>query len=151
MIPVRVITGAKLKKGNLSMHRFILALILSLVFITSAHAGIDKAINNMTEPIAVLIGQIVFFKILVFGAQLPVVVLWLVAGAVFFTFYMGFINLRGFKHAIQLVRGDYADPDSAGEVSHFQALAKAVSGTVCIGNIGGVAVAVTVGGAGATF
>ena len=133
------------------MHRFILPLLLSLLFITSAHAGIDEAINNMTKPIAVLIGQIVFFKIPIFGAQLPVVVLWLVAGAVFFTFYMGFVNLRGFKHAIQLVRGDYADPDSAGEVSHFQALATAVSGTVGIGNIGGVAVAVTVGGAGATF
>jgi len=64
---------------------------------------------------------------------------------------MGFINLRGFKHAIELVRGDYADPNSHGEVSHFQALATAVSGTVGIGNIGGVAVAVTVGGPGATF
>ena len=77
--------------------------------------------------------------------------LWLVAGAVFFTFYLGFINIRGFKHAIELVRGDYANPNDAGEVSHFQALATAVSGTVGIGNIGGVAVAVTVGGPGATF
>ena len=114
-------------------------------------AGIDEAINSATAPIATLIGQIVFFKIPIFGAQLPVVVLWLVVGAVFFTFYMGFINLRGFKHAIQLVKGDYADPNSHGEVSHFQALATAVSGTVGIGNIGGVAVAVTVGGPGATF
>lgn len=120
--------------------------------ISSAQAaGIDETINAATAPIATLIGQIVFFKIPIFGAQLPVVVLWLVIGAVFFTFYMGFINLRGFKHAIQLVRGDYADPDSHGEVSHFQALATAVSGTVGIGNIGGVAVAVTVGGPGATF
>ena len=119
--------------------------------VPSAQAGIDEAINTATAPIATLIGQIVFFKIPIFGAQLPVVVLWLVVGAVFFTFYMGFINLRGFKHAIQLVRGDYADPNSHGEVSHFQALATAVSGTVGIGNIGGVAVAVTVGGPGATF
>jgi len=119
--------------------------------ISSAQAGIDEAINSATAPIASFIGQVVFFKIPIFGAQLPVVVLWLVVGAVFFTFYMGFINLRGFKHAIQLVRGDYADPNSHGEVSHFQALATAVSGTVGIGNIGGVAVAVTVGGPGATF
>ena len=98
-----------------------------------------------------LLNKIVFFKIPIFGADLPLVVLWLVAGAIFFTFYMGFINIRGFKHAIQLVRGDYSDPKSRGEVSHFQALATAVSGTVGIGNIGGVAVAVTVGGAGATF
>ena len=64
---------------------------------------------------------------------------------------MGFVNVWGFKHAIQLVRGDYANSNDSGEVSHFQALATAVSGTVSIGNIGGVAVAVTVGGPGATF
>jgi len=122
-----------------------------MISVSNAQAGIDDAINSATAPIATLIGKIVFFKIPVFGAQLPVVVLWLVVGAVFFTFYMGFINLRGFKHAIELVRGDYADPHSHGEVSHFQALATAVSGTVGIGNIGGVAVAVTVGGPGATF
>ena len=134
------------------MRRLISMLVLMAGSISSAQAtGIDAAINAATAPIATLIGQIVFFKIPIFGAQLPVVVLWLVVGAVFFTFYMGFINLRGFKHAIELVRGDYADPDSHGEVSHFQALATAVSGTVGIGNIGGVAVAVTVGGAGATF
>jgi AGCS family alanine or glycine:cation symporter len=116
-----------------------------------AEKGIDATINAITAPVAALVGQVVFFKIPVFGAQLPVVVLWLVIGAVFFTVYMGFINLRGFKHAIELVRGDYSDPNSSGEVSHFQALATAVSGTVGIGNIGGVAVAVTVGGPGATF
>jgi AGCS family alanine or glycine:cation symporter len=129
---------------------YILGVLLCSVT-TAQSAGIDEAINSATAPIATFIGQVVFFKIPIFGAQLPVVVLWLVVGAVFFTFYMGFINLRGFKHAIELVRGDYADPNSHGEVSHFQALATAVSGTVGIGNIGGVAVAVTVGGPGATF
>jgi AGCS family alanine or glycine:cation symporter len=122
-----------------------------MVASADAFAGIDEAINSATAPIAEWVGRVVFFKIPVFGAQLPVVVLWLVAGAVFFTVYMGFINVRGFKHAISLVKGDYADPSSSGEVSHFQALATAVSGTVGIGNIGGVAVAVTVGGPGATF
>jgi AGCS family alanine or glycine:cation symporter len=134
------------------MRRLFSMLALLAGSISSAQAaGIDETINTATAPIASFIGDIVFFKIPIFGAQLPVVVLWLVVGAVFFTFYMGFINLRGFKHAIQLVRGDYADPNSSGEVSHFQALATAVSGTVGIGNIGGVAVAVTVGGPGATF
>ncbi len=133
------------------MLRFISSLIALVLLCLPAQAGIDESINNVTAPIATLIGQIVFFKITVFGAGLPIVVLWLVVGAVFFTFYMGFVNLRGFKHAIQLVRGDYSDPNSAGEVSHFQALATAVSGTVGIGNIGGVAIAVTIGGAGATF
>ncbi len=133
------------------MSRIASFFTLFFVSFSSAYAGIDETINSATAPIATLIGKIVFFKIPVFGAQLPVVVLWLVVGAVFFTIYMGFINIKGFKHAIELVRGDYTNPNSHGEVSHFQALATAVSGTVGIGNIGGVAVAVTVGGAGATF
>ncbi len=133
------------------MHKILLAVWLLLCLTVPAFAGFDETFNEMTAPIASAVSSFVFFKIPVFGAQLPLVVLWLVAGAVFFTFYMSFVNIRGFKHAIQLVRGDYADPDSPGEVSHFQALATAVSGTVGIGNIGGVAVAVTVGGAGATF
>ncbi len=133
------------------MKKLLLAFGLLFIPFSNVYAGIDESINNATAPIAEFIGKVVFFKIPVFGAQLPLVVLWLVAGAVFFTFYMRFINIRGFKHAIQLVRGDYSDPKSHGEVSHFQALATAVSGTVGIGNIGGVAVAVTVGGAGATF
>ncbi len=134
------------------MKRIIMGLVTFLVLTDAAlAAGFDETINNATAPIAALIGQIVFFKLPIFGANLPVVVLWLVVGAVFFTFKMGFINLTGFKHAIELVRGDWSDPKGSGEVSHFQALATAVSGTVGIGNIGGVAVAVTVGGAGATF
>jgi len=133
------------------MIRFLLLILPVAFFVTPAFAGIDETINGITAPIAIWVGSVVFFKIPVFGAQLPLFVLWLIAGAIFFTFYMRFINLRGFRHAIELVRGDYADPKSVGEVSHFQALATAVSGTVGIGNIGGVAVAVTVGGAGATF
>ncbi len=133
------------------MYRIMLFLVLTMGHVSNVFAGIDEVINAATAPIATLIGNLVFFKISIFGAELPVVVLWLVSGAVFFTVYMKFINIRGFKHAIELVRGDYSNPDSHGEVSHFQALATAVSGTVGIGNIGGVAVAVTVGGAGATF
>ena len=113
--------------------------------------GFDGWVNKYTAPFAAAFSAVVFYKITVFGANLPVVVLWLVIGGVFFTIYTRFIGLRAFRHAIQLVRGDYSDPNSHGEVSHFQALATAVSGTVGIGNIGGVAVAVTVGGPGATF
>jgi len=133
------------------MQRLFLFLSLLVLPVSASYAGIDETINAATAPFAEIIKQIVFFKIPIFGTELPMVVLWLVAGAVFFTFYMGFINIRGFKHAIELVRGKYSDPESKGEVSHFQALSTAISGTVGIGNIGGVAVAVTVGGAGATF
>ena len=83
--------------------------------------------------------------------SLPFIVLWLVFGAIFFTFRMNFINIKGFRHAISLVRGDYSDPNHKGEVSHFQALTTALSGTVGLGNIAGVAIAISLGGAGATF
>ena len=82
---------------------------------------------------------------------IPFIVIWLVLGAVFFTIRMGFINFRGFRHALDLARGKYDDPDAPGQVTHFQALATAVSGTVGLGNIAGVAVAISLGGAGATF
>ena len=83
--------------------------------------------------------------------NIPFIVVWLSIGALFFTIRMGFINIRGFKHAINLARGKYDDPNAPGQVTHFQALATAVSGTVGLGNIAGVAVAISLGGAGATF
>ncbi len=85
------------------------------------------------------------------GTAFPWIVLWLVVAATIFTLYYGFIQFRAFGHAIALVRGDYSDPNDAGEVSHFQALTAALSGTVGLGNIAGVAVAVSIGGPGATF
>mgnify|MGYP001422414333 CR=1 FL=1 len=81
--------------------------------------------------------------------SLPAVVVWLVLGAVFFTFRMVFINLRGFSHAIAVTAGQYDSEEDEGEVSHFQALSSALSATVGLGNIAGVAVAVAVGGPGA--
>ncbi|MFO7563479.1 MAG: alanine/glycine:cation symporter family protein [Enhygromyxa sp.] len=81
----------------------------------------------------------------------PIIVLWLLLGAVFFTLRMGFINLRAFGHAILVTRGVYDNPDDEGEVSHFQALASALSATVGLGNIAGVALAVAMGGPGAIF
>ncbi|MFU1476477.1 alanine/glycine:cation symporter family protein [Roseovarius sp. C7] len=85
------------------------------------------------------------------GTSFPWIVAWLVVAATVFTIYFGVIQFRAFPHSIALVRGDYSDPDDAGEVSHFQALATALSGTVGLGNIAGVAVAVGIGGPGATF
>ncbi len=82
---------------------------------------------------------------------IPFIVVWLIAGAAFFTVRMGFINIRGFKHSLQLARGKYDDPDAPGRITHFQALTTAVSATVGLGNIAGVAIAISLGGAGATF
>ncbi len=85
------------------------------------------------------------------GVRLPFIVLWLVAGAIFFTLRFRFVNLRAFKHALLVTAGRYDDPDDPGEVSHFQALSSALSATVGLGNIAGVAVAVGMGGPGAVF
>jgi len=94
-------------------------------------------------------------KITAVQPGIPIVVLWLVMGAIFFTLRMGFINVRGFKHAILVTAGKFDSHDEAshgeGEVSHFQALTAALSATVGLGNIAGVAIAVAVGGPGATF
>lgn len=85
------------------------------------------------------------------SSPIPLVVVWLMVGAIFFTIYMRFINFRGFKHAIDIIRGKYDDPTDKGEVSHFQALTTALSATVGLGNIASVAIAIVVGGPGATF
>lgn len=82
---------------------------------------------------------------------IPFVVVWLIIGALGFTIYLKFINLRGFRHSIDLIKGKYDNPDHQGDVSHFQALATALSATVGLGNIAGVAIAISVGGPGATF
>lgn len=99
-------------------------------------------------------GAILFFDFgtkSLLGTSVPFVVIWLLCGGVFLTLKMGFINIRGFKHGLDLVRGKYDEPGKPGEVSHFQALASALSGTVGLGNIAGVAVAIGMGGPGATF
>ncbi|TWU38739.1 Amino-acid carrier protein AlsT [Novipirellula aureliae] len=83
--------------------------------------------------------------------SIPFVVVWLLAGGVFLTIRMGFINFRAFRHAIDLARGVYDSPGEPGEVTHFQALAAALSATVGLGNIAGVAIAIGTGGPGATL
>ncbi|MGB5283444.1 MAG: alanine:cation symporter family protein, partial [Polyangiales bacterium] len=103
------------------------------------------------------IAQVLFFDLIFWDngndtdLQLPFIVFWLIAGAVFFTLRFGFINIRAFKHAWIVTTGRYDDPDDPGEVTHFQALSSALSATVGLGNIAGVAVAVAVGGPGAIF
>ncbi|MFE0104638.1 alanine/glycine:cation symporter family protein [Streptomyces sp. NPDC059009] len=116
--------------------------------------GVEDAINGFIDPLTQAVSSVIFAEVTVFGITFPWIVAWLVIAGTAFTLYFGAIQLRGFKHALSLVRassrknGDAGDP---GEVTPFRALTAAVSGTVGLGNIAGVAVAVTVGGPGATF
>ena len=95
----------------------------------------------------------IFFSVPMGGTKFPLIVGWLFIAALIFTFYFGFVQLRKFKLSIDIVRGKFTDPNSKheGEVSHFQALTTALSGTVGLGNIAGVGVALAIGGPGATF
>jgi AGCS family alanine or glycine:cation symporter len=130
--------------------------LLTLLVSTPALAqdsAFDKFDAVFAEWIVGPMAKVLFADVLFFmeGVSLPFIVAWLVAGATFFTFRMAFINLRGFIHAIQVTAGKYDNPEETGEVSHFQALSSALSATVGLGNISGVAIAISFGGPGATF
>ncbi|HEY0036458.1 MAG TPA: alanine/glycine:cation symporter family protein [Longimicrobium sp.] len=118
-----------------------------------APGGLMGSVDRAMGGVNAVIGSVFFFDVLFWDPDhvLPLAVLWLVVGAVYLTFRMRFINLRGFAHAIQVVRGKYTSEGAGGEVSHFQALTTALSATVGLGNIAGVAIAITLGGPGATF
>ena len=113
--------------------------------------SIDQLIDGALRPVADAVSGVVFYALPLPGAELPLIVVWLVAGGLFFTVYLRFINVRGFAQALRIVSGRYARAGDPGEISQFSALTTAVSGTVGIGNMAGVAVAISTGGPGATF
>ena len=155
------------------MRKILLTLTLISPVLTNAK-GLDEKINDKFMPIAEWWEGFVLTPIEIAGKEIPFVLLLLVLGATFFTIYFLFPGIKRFGLAINTVRGKYdnidhhsagksdlniegdikgtiKDESEDGEVSHFQALATAVSGTVGLGNIAGVAVAIALGGPGATF
>jgi len=118
---------------------------------TAGPLPVDQWIDQAFQPVASFFYGIVMVTVPVGDVDVPLIVVWLIAGATFFTVYLGGINILGFRHALRIVRGLEDEGDEPGDVSHFQALTTAVSGTVGVGNIAHVAVAVSVGGAGAAF
>lgn len=139
--------------------------VLASVMGQNPETGLDEKINEAFMPVAVWWENLIFSEVSFFGTGIPVVLILLLAGATFFTIYFGLINVRFFPLAIKVVRGKYDDLERldplknsllpncgfSGEVNHFQALTTAVSGTVGLGNIAMVAVAISIGGPGATF
>ncbi|MAU30373.1 MAG: alanine glycine permease [Flavobacteriaceae bacterium] len=132
---------------------FLFLSLLTSINLSAQDLGLDQRIDEAFQPISDFFSKYVFYPI----GDYPFVIYLLVGSALFFTIYFGFPNLKYFWTAINVVRGKYDkleknDNDSKdGEVSHFQALATAVSGTVGNGNIAGVALAIALGGPGATF
>lgn len=125
--------------------------ITDVLVLDAPSTGFDATLQRYFGPFAEAVESVVFFPLPIFGTEVPIIVLWLVALGVFFTLWLKFLNVRGMKHAIELVRGRFTPADAVGEVSHFQALATALSSTVGLGNIAGVAVAISIGGPGAAF
>lgn len=110
--------------------------------------------NSIFEQINQVLGAIFFFDIFggsIEGSSMPFIVAWLIFGGVFLTFRFGFINVRMFVHSFKIITGKYKTADDVGEISPFQSLTTALSATVGLGNIAGVAIAIAIGGPGATF
>lgn len=115
-----------------------------------------NAVDKIFQPLVNFLDQVLFWDPfaalgIILPVKIPFIIIWLIFGALFFTIYLRFINITGLKHAVELVFGKYDKKSHSGEISHFQALATATASTVGLGNIAGVAVAIAMGGPGATF
>ena len=139
-------------------QKFAIPVILVILLALLAALSDQEDINDKFGAVVGLLATITFISLpdailglWSFLKQLPLVILVLVGGSIYFTLRFNFINVLGFWHAIEVTRGRYDDPDDPGEVSHFQALSSALSATVGLGNIAGVAIAVSLGGPGAIF
>lgn len=163
---------------NLKQKNYLLIILITLwpFLINAQRKGLDEQTNDAFMPFAIWWENFIFTQVIIGGVGIPVVLILLLFGASFFTVYFKFVNIRHFVTAIKVVRGNYdsleetapivkphvfevdgdlvdtiKDESHHGEVNHFQALATAVSGTVGLGNIAMVAVAISIGGPGATF
>jgi alanine or glycine:cation symporter, AGCS family len=120
-------------------------------------AHLDDVVNNWATPLGAKLMSVVFYSVPVWQEgektlALPLILVWLMAVGIFYSLYLGFINVRGFKHAFRILRGDYDDKQTQqGQLNRMQVLSTELAGTVGLGNIAGVAIAISVGGPGATL
>lgn len=136
------------------MKKFLMMLFTTMLMtLQSAQAmNVDEFMDKHVAPISDAVAKLIFFPINICGCEVPLIIFWVLIAGFFFTFYFKGISVWGFKHAIDVV----ANPtekhnDGCGEVSSFQALATALSGTIGIGSIAGVAISISIGGPGAAF
>lgn len=129
--------------------------LLFLLTVLSANAANAMTVNDFVEnyvgKITDAIAAFIFTPISIFGAQVPIIILWILFAGIFFTFYLRGIPIWGFKHSLKVISEAKKDNGGDGEVSAFQALSTALSGTIGMGSIAGVAIAISIGGPGATF
>lgn len=135
------------------MRKFLLLMMTMLVTLQSALAfNVDEFIDKNIAPCTDAIANIVFSSITICGSKVPLIILWILAAGFFFTIYFKGIAFWGFKHAVdQIVKKTEGHGEGSGDVSSLQALATALSGTIGIGSIAGVALSISLGGPGAAF
>jgi len=126
-------------------------LAIMLLSVAQLALAAPTGMNDFFTSVNGALASVLFFDVMPGEAKMPFIVGWLVVGSVYLTLRFGFVNLRMMKHALQVIRGRYQSSEDRGEVTPFQALSAALSATVGLGNIAGVAIAVSIGGPGATF
>ena len=135
------------------MKKLWILLVTMLMSLQTAQAmNVDAFIDKHIAPISDAIAKVIFFSVPLPGGKIPAIILWVLIAGIFFTIYFKGIAVWGFKHAINNVTAKpEGGGDGCGEVSSFQALATALSGTIGIGSIAGVAISISIGGPGAAF
>ncbi len=128
---------------------YLAAFIGGLLSLLSTTASATEEGLAIFDTINSVLAKVIFYDVFPGEGEMPFIIAWLITGAVFLTIRFGFVNLRMMKHAFQIIRGKYQTSDAKGEVTPFQALTTALSATVGLGNIAGVAIAIIIGGPGA--
>ncbi len=139
-------------EDRLLMRKLVLLVFTLLLSLQSAFAfNVDAFIDNKVAPITNFIASLVFYPITICGSKVPIIIFWILLAGIFFTFYFRGISILGLKHSIEILCQPAHTGEGSGEVSPFQALATALSGTIGIGCIAGVAISISIGGPGAAF
>lgn len=135
------------------MTKILMVMFTMLMTLQSAFAiNVDEFMDKHIAPVSDFVADIIFFPITIYGNKVPLIIFWILFAGIFFTIYFRGMAIWGFKHAIEVVAKPSGDSkDGCGEVSSFQALATALSGTIGIGSIAGVAISISIGGPGAAF
>ena len=131
------------------MRYFVMLMLCFMSPFIYAAGSLQESVNDLFGAINSAYAPILFWPVPII--ELPLILFIMVSGGIFFTIRYGFLNIKLFKHAIDVVRGQYDHPEHEGDITHFQALTSALSATVGLGNIAGVAVAIGMGGPGAIF
>ena len=136
------------------MKRILLLFFTLLFNVQFAHAvNVDALMDKYVAPVSDWIASLIFFPVTIGSSQVPVIIFWILFAGIFFTLYLKGVSIWGLKHAIDTVSkpAEKGEDGSTGEVSSFSALATALSGTIGIGSIAGVAISISIGGPGAAF